>query len=168
MTQDQRLPRTRSGVRGRLCPYCGEDHPDALTSNGMCYECSRVELGRSRIEAAHPWSREVSPVTVDMPANWHRKLDARRARRPDVLKHPGDDPLHNVAAVVATIAEGAAVLADHARRQAWPSWIAALAELFAIAGRAAADWLLVLAGRLSEQIGADWMEALDMAEWRLP
>jgi hypothetical protein len=61
---------------------------------------------------------------VDIPGNWHRVLDARRARRPEIQRRPVDNPLHRIAAAVATLGEAADAFADFARREQWPEWAA--------------------------------------------
>ena len=139
-----------------------------MTRRGCCYECMLARDGRKRTEGHHPFGRDnpaVAEIVVEIPGNWHRALDARRERRLKILKRPGDNPLHQIAAVVATLGEAADTLADYARRQEWPEWVAALADLFAKAAGAAADWLLILAGNLDERFGATWAEDLDMPPW---
>jgi hypothetical protein len=158
-----RVPRDRGAG---ACP-CGESRPEAMTRHGCCYECLLVSLGRKRTELHHPFGRDnraVAKIVVEIPGNWHRVLDARRVRRPEILKRPGNNPLHQIAAVVATLGEAADALADFARREQWPQWAATLADLFA-AARAASDWLLILAGNLDGRLGADWTEDLDMPPW---
>ena len=148
---------------------CGEGRPEAMTRRGCCYECMLARDGRKRTELHHPFGRDnpaVAEVVVEIPGNWHRALDARRAHRPEILKRPGDNSLHQIAAVVATLGEGADALADFARRDEWPEWIATLADLFAATARTAADWLLILAGNLDERLGPTWAEYLDMPPWR--
>jgi hypothetical protein len=149
------------------CRRCGKSWPDAMTRCGLCYECVLIEQGRKPVERHHPLGRDnpiVAGISVEVPGNWHRALDARRARRPEILKRPGDDPLHQIAAAVATFGEAADVVADVARREAWPEWIAGLAEIFANAAGSAADWLLVLADTLDEWLGPTWIE--EMPKWR--
>jgi hypothetical protein len=127
-------------------------------------------MGRKRTEDHHPFGRNdpaFAETIVELPGNWHRVLDARRARRPEILKRPGANPLHQIAAVVATLGEAADALADFARGEQWPEWAVALADLFAKAARAAADWLLILAGQLDEHFGPAWAEDLDMPPWQL-
>jgi hypothetical protein len=84
-----------------------------------------------------------------------------------MLRRPGDNPLHRVAAVVATVGEAAEALADYARRQEWPNWVAELADIFAGAAGDAANWLLILAGKLNDKLGPAWVEHLDMPPWPL-
>jgi hypothetical protein len=150
---------------------CGESRPEAMTRHGQCYECGLVRDSRKRTEGHHPFGRDnpaVAELVVEIPGNWHRVLDAWRAHRPEILKRPGDDPLHQIAAVVATVGEAAGAVADFARREQWPQWVATLADLFAKAAGAAADWLLVLAGNLDERLGPTWAEDLDMPPtWHL-
>jgi hypothetical protein len=107
----------------------------------------------------------VVDIVVEIPGNWHRVLDTRRARRPQILKRPGDNPLHQIAAIVATLGEAADALADFARREEWPRWVAVLADLLTKAASAAADWLLILAGKLDERLGPEWAGDLDMPPW---
>jgi hypothetical protein len=147
---------------------CGESRPEAMTRRRRCYECGLARDCRKLTEGHHPFGRDnpaVAKIVVEIPGNWHRVLDARRARRPEILKRPGDNPLHQIAAVVATLGEGADALADHARRDEWPEWVATLADLFAKVALAAADWLLILAGKLDERLGPTWADDLDMPPW---
>ena len=146
---------------------CGENRPEAMTRRGRCYECTLIQDGRKCTEDHHPFGRDnsiVAGISLEIPGNWHRAFDARRARRPDILKRPGDNPLHQIAAAVATLGEAADVVADVARSEAWPDWIAELAEIFANAAGSAAEWLLVLAGKLDEWRGPTWIE--EMPKWR--
>ena len=80
-------------------------------------------------------------------------------------KRPGDNPLHQIAAVVATLGEAADALADFARREEWPKWVAFLTDLFAKTASAVTDWLLILAGKLDERLDAEWARDLDMPPW---
>jgi hypothetical protein len=149
---------------------CGESRPDAMTQSGRCYECTRRRGGCKHTEGHHPFGRynqDVDQIVVEIPGNWHRVLDASRARRPDILKRPGDNPVHQLAAGVGTLGEAADAFADFARREQWPDWVASLADLFARAAQSAADWLLILAGKLDERLGLEWAEDLDMPTWKL-
>jgi hypothetical protein len=146
---------------------CGENRPEAMTRRGCCYECSLIQDGRKRTEDQHPFGRvdrAVASISLEIPGNWHRAFDARRARRPDILKRPGDNPLQQVAAVVATFGEVADATGDFACRQGWPAWIYDLADILAKAAAFAADWLLILAGKLDEWCGPDWVN--DMPTWQ--
>jgi hypothetical protein len=151
---------------------CGESRPETITQRGpfcgLCYECTKASRGHKRTEKHHPFGRHnaaVRKIVVEMPGNWHRALDVRRAHRPEILKRPGDNPLHCIAAVVATVGEAADAVADFARREDWPDWVAKHSDLFAEAAGVAADWLLILAGKLDEQLGPTWAENLDMPPW---
>jgi hypothetical protein len=149
----------------KSCRRCGTSWPD-VTRCGLCYECVLIDQGRKPVERHHPFGNDdpiAAEIHVEIPANWHRALDARRARRPEVLKRPGDNPLHQIAAVVATLGEAAGAFADFARRQGWPEWVANLADIFANAADSAAEWLLILAGKLDEW-RPDWIA--EMPEWR--
>jgi hypothetical protein len=118
----------------------------------------------------HPFGRDnphVVKITVETPGNWHRVLDSPRAKRPDILKRPGDNPLHQIAAVFGTLGEAADAFADFARREQWPEWAATLADLFSNAAHSAADWLLILAGKLDERLGPEWAKNLEMPQWKL-
>jgi hypothetical protein len=140
-----------------------------MTRHGWCYEEGLTRDGRKLTEGHHPFGRDnpaAAEIVAEIPGNWHRVLDARRARRPEILKRPGDNPLHQIAAVVATLGEAADALADFARREEWPKWVAVLADLFAKAAGDAAGWLLIFAGKLDERLGADWAEDLDMPPWQ--
>jgi hypothetical protein len=151
----------------KSCRRCGKSWPDAMTRCGLCYECVLIDQGRKPVERHHPFGGDnpiVVEIDVEIPGNWHRALDARRARRPEILKRPGDNPLHQIAAAVATFGEAAEVVADIARREAWPEWIAGLADIFANAAASTSDWLLVLAGKLDEWRGPAWIE--EMPRWQ--
>jgi hypothetical protein len=137
----------------KSCRHCGESRPEAITQCGLCYECVLIDQGRKPVERHHPFGRDdpiVSEIDVEIPGNWHRALDARRALRDEVLKRPGDNPLHQIAAAVATLGEAADAFADFARRQGWPEWTARLADIFASAADSATESLLILAGKLDE------------------
>jgi hypothetical protein len=138
---------------------------------GLCYECTKASRGHKRTEKHHPFGRDnpaVANIDVEIPGNWHRALDARRARRPEILKRPGDNPVHRVAAVVGTVSEAADAFADFARRQQWPNWVVKLADIFAGAAGNAADWLLILAGKLDEHLGPEWwVQHGDIPPWQL-
>jgi hypothetical protein len=141
-----------------------------MTGRGVCYECACIQDGRKRTEGHHPFDKyneNVDAITVEIPGNWHRVLDARRAERPLILQQPGDNPLHQVASVVARLGEAAAAFADFARLERWPAWTAKLADCFAIAADSAASWLLVLAGRLQDRLGPDWDRDLDLPLWEI-
>jgi hypothetical protein len=141
-----------------------------MTQRGCCYECSLIQDRRKRTEDHHPFGRyneDVAAITVEIPGNWHRVLDARRAERPAILQRPGDNPLHQIAAVVTTLGEAAGAFADFARREQWPEWTATLAGRFAIAANSTATWLLVLAGRLDDRLGQEWNRDLDLPLWEI-
>jgi hypothetical protein len=128
-----------------------------MTQRGLCYEHMLIQDSRKPTENHHPFGRgrdnEIFDKIVvdDVPGNWHRALDARFDRRPEeVLKRPGDNPLHQIAVVVARLGDAADAFADYARRQEWPEWAAYLADTFAGAADSAAEWLLILAGKLEE------------------
>ena len=146
-----RLPRD---VAFRSCRRCQDYWP--VTQRGLCYECVLRDKGRKPTERHHPFGRDnpaVAEIDVAIPGNWHRMLDSRRAQRPEILKRPGDNPLHQIAAAVATFGEVADAVADVARHQGWPEWIAQLADVFARGAESTTDWLLDLAGRLDEWLG---------------
>jgi hypothetical protein len=131
-----------------------------MTQRGCCYECTLIQDGRKRTEDHHIFGRgdpAVASISREIPGNWHRALDARRAQRPDILKRPGDNPLHQVAAVVATFGEAADAVGDFARRQGWPAWVANLADVFANTAIHVTDWLLILAGKLDVLCGPAWI-----------
>lgn len=147
---------------------CGESRP-VITRHGICYECGRERQGCKRTEGHHPFGRgnpDIDAITVEIPGNWHRILDARRANRPENLRRPGDNPLHQIAAVVATLGEAADALAEYAQLQKWPDWVATLCKIFADAGENIAGWLLILAGKLEDQLGPNWAEKFGMPSWR--
>ncbi len=150
---------------------CGECRPDAMAQQGQppCYECMLTRNSKKPTELHHPFGRgnpDIDAITAEMPGNWHRVLDARRARRPEILKKPGDNPLHQIAAVVATLGEAAAALGEFARLQQWPQWVPALCEIFASTGHNVAEWLLILAGKLDHKYGPAWAEEFGMPKWR--
>jgi len=137
-----------------------------MTRCGLCYECVLIDQGHKPVERHHPFGRDnmiVAEIDVEIPGNWHRALDGRRALRDEVLKRPGYNPLHQIAAAVATFREAADVFADFARRHGWLEWAVSLAEIFAKAAGSAAEWLLVLAGKL-EFWRPGWIR--EMPEWR--
>ena len=108
----------------------------------------------------------VATTPVEIPGNWHRVLDARRRERPLILQRPGDNPLHQIAAIVATLGEAADAFADFAHREQWPAWTTKLADFFAIVADTAATRLLVLAGRLDDRLGPEWDRDLDLPTMR--
>jgi hypothetical protein len=134
----------------------------ARTRHGFCYECAT----RKRTERHHVWGKGNSSVTIEIPGNWHRVLDGLRAERCELLKKPGADPLHRVAAAVTTIGEGAIAFAEFAERNSWPAWIADIAIAFANATKSGANWLLCLAGILADKHGPDWAEVVGMPAWK--
>jgi hypothetical protein len=149
------------------CRRCHERWPSAMTRHGLCYECVLIEKGRKPTERHHPFGRDdatAAEITVEIPGNWHRALDSRRAQRPEILKRPGDNPLHQIAAVIVTFGEAAETVADIARRHGWPQWIADLVGVFADAAVSATDWLLVLAGKLDVWCGPAWIG--EMPKWQ--
>jgi hypothetical protein len=106
----------------------------------------------------------VAQIAVAIPGNWHRAFDNRQAFRPEILKRPGENPLHQIAAVIARFSDAADVVADFASRQGWPDWVTELAGVFAKAADSAADWLLILAGKLEEWCGPAWTDG--MPSWQ--
>jgi hypothetical protein len=151
----------------KTCRRCGESWPDAMTRCGLCYECVLIDRGRKPVERHHPFGRDnaiVAEIYVEIPGNWHRALDTRRAKRPDILKRPGDNPLHRIAAVVTTFGEAVDTVASFSRHQRWPVWVVKFAALLADAANWATDCLLILAGKLDERQGEAWIE--DMPKWR--
>jgi hypothetical protein len=159
---------TRSDAAPKSCRRCSEDRPEAITQRGLCYECTLTQDGRKRSEDHHPFGRyneNVAAITVETPGNWHRVLDARRAERPPILQRPGDNPLHQIAALVATLGEAAATFADFALRERLPEWTAVLADRFATAADSAVTWLLVLAGRFDDRLGPEWDRHLRLPPW---
>jgi len=160
-----RAPIPPKATHGRC--QCGESRPETKARQGRwpCYECVCERGGKGRTEEHHPFGRNIpafAKCTVETPGNWHRAFDDRRAKRPKNQKRPGDNPLHQIAAIVVTFGEAADVAADYARRQAWPEWVAKLGDVFSEAAQSAASWLLILADRLDEKHGPTWAEKLDM------
>jgi hypothetical protein len=151
----------------KSCSRCGKSCPEAMTRCGLCYECVLIDQGHKPVERHHPFGRDdaiVADIYVEIPGNWHRALDARRDQRPEILKRPGENSLHQIAAAVATLGEAADLVANVARREAWPEWIAGVADIFANAAASTSDWLLVLAGKLDEWLGPAWIG--EMPKWR--
>jgi hypothetical protein len=150
------------------CPRCGySGPPPTRRGDGLCYECV---TGR-KTERHHPWNAASFPelkATISIPANVNQVLGHRWSERCDELKNPGDDSLRQLAAAIATIGEGAAYVADYARRNGWPEWIANIAAFFAKAAESGAHWLLQLATALSCHFDGNWVTALDMPSWRPP
>jgi len=112
-----------------------------MRRSGLCYECVLIDQGHKPVERHHPFGRDnpiVAGISLEIPGNWHRAVDIRHARRPEILKRPGENPLHQIAAAIATFGEAADVVADVARRQEWAEWIVGLADIFANA--AALTW----------------------------
>jgi hypothetical protein len=127
-----------------------------MTRCGLSYECVLIDQGRKPTERHHPFGRDnpiVAKIDVEIPGSWHRALNVRHERRPEILKRPGENPLHQMAAAVATFGEAADVVADVARREAWSEWIAGVADIFANAAASISDWLLVLAGNTKGPAG---------------
>jgi hypothetical protein len=153
------------------CRHCGECRPEAMAkrglSRGLCYEHTLIQGGREPLEDHHPLGRDNDIaeriVVHEVPGNWHRALDARRALRDEVLKRPGDNPIHQIAAAVATLGEAVDAFSDFARRQGWPEWTAELADIFASTADSATEWLLKLAGKLDEW-RPGWIG--EMPKWR--
>lgn len=157
--------------QGRHCKGCGlECHPDAMTRHGLCYECSNVQQGRGSIEEHHVFGRgkpDSNKNKVKMPGNCHRVLSTQHDRRPEVLRHPGDHPLHRIASTVVTLGEAATAFAEFARLNHWPEWSIRLALLLAAGADSVADWLLILAAKLEGRLGPGWADDLGMPQWRL-
>jgi hypothetical protein len=156
MSRSQMRPKSA----GKRC-RCGEPRPEAKAHQGRwpCYECACERDGKGRTEGHHPFGRNIpafADCVVETPGNWHRVLDARRAKR------PGDNPLHQIAAIVVTLGEAADAVSDYARREGWPEWVLNLGDLFSQVAHSAANWLLILAGQLDEKLGSSWAEQLDM------
>jgi hypothetical protein len=150
------------------CRQCDESRPEAMTKRGLCYECMLIDQGHTPTERHHPFGRNNSiaaEIAVAIPGNWHRALDDRRAQRPKILKRPGDNPLHQIAAIATTLGEAAEAFADYARREQWPEWAARLADLLSSAAHCAANQVLVLAGHLDKRFGAEWTRDLELPPW---
>ena len=82
---------------GARCTVCGTNNRVVLAVWGddwRCYQCSAWAHGRTVMEAHHLFTRKVSSVTIDIPANLHRELsDQQLAIPPDILKAAPDNPL---------------------------------------------------------------------------
>ena len=148
------------------CPRCGWSGPPT-TRQDDCYECV---TGR-KTENHHPWNVASFPElksTIPTPASVNQLLGHRWGERCNELKYPGADPLRRLAAAIATIGEGVGCLADYARQNDWPEWVANIAALFARAATSGAHWLLCLSAALNRYFGEDWAAALDMPPWCPP
>lgn len=138
-----------SPAKGACC-LCGEDRAVAMLNRGqLCYACDCRRRGRPETEAHHLFGRP-TPITIDLPVNDHRVLDAMRLGRPRWLREPGNDLLVNIAQLVLLAGEVALVIADVARREAWPEWIAVLTEMLAAKAPDAAEALLLFGGQIVE------------------
>ena len=158
--------RTQPDAGTKSCRGCRQTWPQ-LTRRGLCYECVLSQEGHKPTELQHPFGRDNPPVrkvVVVIPGNWHRVFDAHRAQLPENLRCPGENPLHQIAAVVAALAKAADAVADVARTQGWPEWTFNLAETFASTAMSAVDWLMILAGKLDEWHGPAWID--EMPEWQ--
>jgi hypothetical protein len=71
----------------------------------LCYECQLIEAGKAPVEADHVAGRANSPLTVPLPANFHRSVTEFRDRN-GVGQWPAADgnPLIAVAHFVAGLA----------------------------------------------------------------
>jgi hypothetical protein len=136
-----------------------------MTRRGRCYACDMEARGLKPTEDHHVYGRD-HPAKATMPANHHRALTALARGRRAALKRLGDNPLLNVAVLVAVGGEIAAAVADYAGRQEGAQWIAELASLLADAASSAADWLLWLDGWLADRLGPDWHREAE--SWRPP
>ena len=164
--------RKRKAKRGigdaTRCAACGRRllglDAHSATHHGLCYKCA---TGRET-EPHHIWGVANSTATIEIPSNEHRILDGLKAERCGELKKPRADPLHQLAAAIATIGEGINYFADYARQNGWPEWVANIAAVFARAAKSGAHYLLCLAAALNRRFGQDWAAALDMPSWRPP
>lgn len=154
----------------QICPRCGRVVPASayIASSECCYECLLTAAGKPHTEGHHVWGQASSPVEVEIPGNAHRLLHASNGTRCEALKHPGDNPLHLISMVLATLADAADAVAAYAKCQDWPGWISTLALVLSAGARSGADWLLIVAGRLEEVHGSDWSSKLGLPQWRLP
>lgn len=111
MNQSQQIQRERDyerlGTRSPICKHCDETHPAALTGvypDIICYECLRVNDGKSPVEAHHIVGRHNDPATVKVDGNDHRILSDMQGIWPkETLRNPYDSPLLKIAAVVRSI-----------------------------------------------------------------
>ena len=96
--------RRRLGARQPRCARCGEQEPAALVRRGHeigCYACLASSTGRRVVEAHHFAGRRNDPLTVPLPANWHRIVSDDQYRwDPETLRNPAGSPLRAGAAAV--------------------------------------------------------------------
>src|SRR5215469_692378 len=83
---------------------CGETEAFALIggrSPATCVECHRKEKGISTMDRHHIAGENNSPLTISIPANFHRVLSERQHDWPKrMLENPDRDPLIETAAML--------------------------------------------------------------------
>jgi hypothetical protein len=127
----------RDARRVARCERCRDPRHLATTPAGetLCYACRRLETGGSAVERDHVAGRaNLGGLLVDLRANDHRTVtDIRLRLAMDEWPAAAGDPL----LVLAHVLGG----------------LASLLFLFA-------EWLVALAGELTEQLGVSWWVTL--------
>lgn len=95
----------RLGTRNPSCVICGEKEPSALTGTApeiRCYECSRIDSGKSPIEMHHLSGQHNDPdFVVPLPGNAHRfASDLQKTWPVDTLRNPDCSPLLRASATI--------------------------------------------------------------------
>ena len=152
MNQSQQIQRERNyerlGTRSPICKNCGETHPVALTGvdpDIICYECRRMNDGKSSVEAHHIVGRHNDPATVKVDGNDHRILsDMQRIWPKETLRNPNGSLLLKIAATIRSIIDWFSMMVDRAL-----GWIP--------------DFLEKLDAWLREQIGPDWQAKMGLS-----
>ena len=153
------------GHKGRC--RCGEQRAAAMCNRRLgeppqCCRCRLRELGKSLVEDHHVFGRDVA-ITVVLPVNVHRVIDALRLARWPEMRKPGCRSLDNIAGLLMQFVEIAEIVA------AEPSdddWVVTFADILADVGRSAVERLLLIEAGLVETHGDDWQAAIGEKTWR--
>jgi hypothetical protein len=144
-----------SPAKGR-CRVCGECRAAAmLNRDQICYRCDHRRRGLPEIEEHHLFGGHKG-ISVQLPVNEHRVLDAMRLSRPPYLTQPGADLLVNVVQALLLSSEVAVLIVHQAQRECWAKWITTLTELLAAKAREGAEAALLFSGHITECPGAKW------------
>jgi hypothetical protein len=123
------------------CSNCGYSPGSAslciYRDQRICYSCLLQLQGKPNYERHHVLGRDY-PDTIPLWANLHRDITATQQKWPEVLRHP-DNPLLITAAIMRSVGDFAAWLAQHCER--------------------ISDWLIGL-WRLLEEHQPGWQEQL--------